>query len=169
QVAVPPAEGVHARRAHARRRRRREARDLRADPLARGPGDGRAVDLLGARGGARPGPPRPGDARGTGRGRARPGHHERGGRAARGLRHRTRGGGLSMSDTSVIERLPARLRRLDLASLRDYGVVIAFVALFITLSLSSDVFLTTQNMKNLAFQTAPVGIIAVGGTLVFIA
>jgi ribose transport system permease protein len=74
-----------------------------------------------------------------------------------------------MSDTSVIERVPSRLRRLDLASLRDYGVVIAFVALFITLSLSSDVFLTTQNMKNLAFQTAPVGIIAVGGTLVFIA
>ena len=42
-----------------------------------------------------------------------------------------------MSETSVIERLPSRLRRLDLASLRDYGVVIAFVALFITLSLCS--------------------------------
>ena len=38
-----------------------------------------------------------------------------------------------------------------------------------TLSASSPVFLTWQNMKNLAFQTAPVGIIAVGGTLVFIA
>ncbi len=74
-----------------------------------------------------------------------------------------------MTDTSLAEGLPSRLRRLDLAALRDYGVVVAFVALFITLSLSSDVFLTTQNMKNLAFQTAPVGIIAVGGTLVFIA
>jgi ribose transport system permease protein len=73
-----------------------------------------------------------------------------------------------MTDT-LAESLPSRLRRLDLAAMRDYGVVVAFVILFITLSLSSDVFLTTQNMKNLAFQTAPVGIIAVGGTLVFIA
>jgi len=61
------------------------------------------------------------------------------------------------------------VRRLDLAVIRDYGVVVAFIGLFITLSASSPVFLTWQNMKNLAFQTAPVGIIAVGGTLVFIA
>jgi ribose transport system permease protein len=70
---------------------------------------------------------------------------------------------------SVTERVPSWARNVNLAVLRDYGVVVAFVALFITLSLSSDVFFTTQNMKNLAFQTAPVGIIAVGGTLVFIA
>ena len=57
----------------------------------------------------------------------------------------------------------------DLRVIREYGVVIAFVALFITLSLTSDVFFTAQNMKNLAFQTAPVGIIAAGGTIVFIA
>jgi ribose transport system permease protein len=61
------------------------------------------------------------------------------------------------------------VRRIDLAVIRDYGVVVAFIGLFITLSASSPVFLTWQNMKNLAFQTAPVGIIAVGGTLVFIA
>jgi ribose transport system permease protein len=61
------------------------------------------------------------------------------------------------------------VRRLDLAVIRDYGVVVAFIGLFITLSASSPVFFTWQNMKNLAFQTAPVGIIAVGGTLVFIA
>jgi ribose transport system permease protein len=61
------------------------------------------------------------------------------------------------------------LRRLDVAVLRDYGVVVAFVALFITLSVTSDVFFTSANMKNLAFQTAPIGIMAVGGTLVFIA
>jgi ribose transport system permease protein len=47
--------------------------------------------------------------------------------------------------------------------------VVAFLALFVTLSLTSDVFFTWANMKNLAFQTAPVGIIAAGGTLVFIA
>lgn len=54
-------------------------------------------------------------------------------------------------------------------AVRDYGVVVAFLALFVTLSLTSDVFFTPANMKNLAFQTAPVGIIAAGGTLVFIA
>lgn len=61
------------------------------------------------------------------------------------------------------------VRRLNLAVVRDYGVVVAFVALFVTLALSSNVFFTWANMKNLAFQTAPVGIIACGGTLVFIA
>ena len=64
------------------------------------------------------------------------------------------------------------LRRLgyrNLGVLRDYGVVIAFAAVFVALSLKSDVFLTWENMKNLAFQTAPVGTIAAGGTLVFIA
>jgi ribose transport system permease protein len=62
-----------------------------------------------------------------------------------------------------------RLRQGNIAVVRDYGVVIAFVALFATLSVSSNVFFTWSNMKNLAFQTAPVGIIAAGGTLVFIA
>jgi ribose transport system permease protein len=53
--------------------------------------------------------------------------------------------------------------------IRDYGIVIAFLALFVTLSLASDVFLTRENMTNLAFQAAPIGIMACGGTLVFIA
>jgi ribose transport system permease protein len=57
---------------------------------------------------------------------------------------------------------------LDLRVVREYGVVVAFVALFIVLSLSSDVFFTSQNMKNLLFQAAPLGIIAAGGTVVFI-
>jgi len=75
-----------------------------------------------------------------------------------------------MTEATVAERgLRRVVGRLDIAVVRDYGVVVAFVALFITLSVSSPVFLTSQNMKNLAFQTAPVGIIAVGGTLVFIA
>ena len=66
-------------------------------------------------------------------------------------------------------RRPLQLARVvDIAVIRDYGVVLAFIGLFITLSLSSSAFLTSANMKNLAFQTAPVGIIAVGGTLVFI-
>ena len=62
-----------------------------------------------------------------------------------------------------------RGRRIDVAIVRDYGVVIAFVVLFIVLSLTSSAFFTVGNLKNLAFQTAPLGIMAVGGTFVFIA
>jgi ribose transport system permease protein len=71
--------------------------------------------------------------------------------------------------TALEQQVNRVLRRVDVAVVRDYGVVIAFVALFITLSLSSSVFFTWENMKNLAFQTSPIGIMAVGGTLVFIA
>jgi ribose transport system permease protein len=66
-------------------------------------------------------------------------------------------------------QLPGWVSRFNIAVVRDYGVVVAFVALFITLSLTSNVFFTWANMKNLAFQTSPVAIIACGGTLVFIA
>jgi ribose transport system permease protein len=76
---------------------------------------------------------------------------------------------MTAETTPVAGRAQRMFERFDIASVRDYGVVVAFVALFVTLSISSPVFFTAQNMKNLAFQTAPVGIIAVGGTLVFIA
>jgi ribose transport system permease protein len=65
--------------------------------------------------------------------------------------------------------LPRRSRLLQLSAVRDYGIVIAFIGLFVTLSLASDVFLTRDNLENLAFQAAPVGIMACGGALVFIA
>jgi ribose transport system permease protein len=71
------------------------------------------------------------------------------------------------ADARFLDRLS--LRKVGIGVVRDYGVVVAFVALFLTLSLTSDVFFTSANLKNLAFQTAPVGIIAAGGTLVFIA
>ncbi len=61
------------------------------------------------------------------------------------------------------------LRRVHVSALRDYGIVVAFVALFVTLSIASPVFLTKDNMINLAFQAAPIGIMACGGALVFIA
>jgi ribose transport system permease protein len=76
---------------------------------------------------------------------------------------------VSVASSSLFDRSRQLVGRFDVAIVRDYGVVIAFIALFITLSVSSPVFFTWENMKNLAFQTAPVGIIAVGGTLVFIA
>jgi ribose transport system permease protein len=62
--------------------------------------------------------------------------------------------------------LTARLRQ---ASVREYGIVASFLVMFVTLSLASDAFLTSSNLLAMLDQTAPVGIMAVGGTLVFIA
>ncbi len=77
---------------------------------------------------------------------------------------------MATREATVVEQQALRyLRRMNIAVVRDYGVVVAFFALFATLSISSDVFFTWSNMKNLAFQTSPLGIIAAGGTLVFIA
>jgi len=77
---------------------------------------------------------------------------------------------MATRDATVVQRNPLRFaRRVNVAVVRDYGVVVAFVALFVTLSVTSSAFFTGANMKNLAFQTAPVGIIDVGGTFVFIA
>jgi ribose transport system permease protein len=67
---------------------------------------------------------------------------------------------------SLRARTDARHR---LSALRDYGIVVSFLALFIILSLSSSVFLTEANLLNVLEQSAAVGIIACGGTLVIIA
>ncbi len=60
-------------------------------------------------------------------------------------------------------------RRFGLHLFRDYGIVVAFLALFITLSIASDAFLTSTNLLNILNQNAPLAIIACGGTLVIIA
>jgi ribose transport system permease protein len=76
---------------------------------------------------------------------------------------------MATREAAVAQHAQRLVRRVNIAVIRDYGVVLAFIALFITLSIASDVFLTWENMRNLAFQTAPLGIIAAGGTIVFIA
>ena len=75
---------------------------------------------------------------------------------------------MATRDAALEQHVQRLVRRFNVAVVRDYGVVVAFVALFVTLSLASNVFFTWSNMVNLAFQTAPLGIIAAGGTLVFI-
>jgi len=52
---------------------------------------------------------------------------------------------------------------------REYGIVFAFAAIVIVLSVTSHVFLTTRNVANILNESAPVGIMAAAGTLVFIA
>jgi ribose transport system permease protein len=59
--------------------------------------------------------------------------------------------------------------RFDVTALRDYGIVLAVVLLFVALSIASPVFLTARNLLNIADQQAAIGIIACAGTLVLIA
>jgi ribose transport system permease protein len=75
------------------------------------------------------------------------------------------------ADTAPQQRLGVRLRAgaTRLAPLREYGIVVAFVLLFVVLSFSSSAFLTGDNLLNILDQNAPVGIIACAGTLVIIA
>lgn len=62
-----------------------------------------------------------------------------------------------------------RRPKLELARVRDYGIVVCFLALFVTLSFASDAFLTQKNFTNILEQWAPIGIMAAAGTLVLIA
>jgi ribose transport system permease protein len=75
---------------------------------------------------------------------------------------------MATREAALEQQVQQLVRRFNVAVVRDYGVVVAFVVLFVPLSLASNVFFTWSNMVNLAFQTAPLGIIAAGGTLVFI-
>jgi len=52
---------------------------------------------------------------------------------------------------------------------RDYGIIVAFVALFVILAITTPNFLTSQNLQNVLDQNAYMGIAACGATLVIIA
>jgi ribose transport system permease protein len=62
-----------------------------------------------------------------------------------------------------------RLRGRVSTDLRDYGIVIAFVALFLTLSLATDTFFTQRNFANILDQWAAIGLLAVGLTICIVA
>jgi len=64
---------------------------------------------------------------------------------------------------------PSIFRFVQIELLREYAIVVTFLALFIVLSLASDVFLSTRNLVNILDQWSDLGIIACGGTLVIIA
>jgi ribose transport system permease protein len=69
--------------------------------------------------------------------------------------------------TAVAERRPPR--RITAEHVRDYGIVVFAIALFIYFSVASSVFLTEQNLLNLVFQNATIGIAACAVTLTIIA
>lgn len=60
-------------------------------------------------------------------------------------------------------------RRIKAEHVRDYGIVVFAIALFIYFSVASSVFLTSQNLLNLVFQNATIGIAACAVTLTIIA
>lgn len=60
-------------------------------------------------------------------------------------------------------------RRNRVSAIRDYGIVIAFVALFIVLAIASPSFLSLTNMLNILQQNATIGIVACGVTVVLLA
>jgi ribose transport system permease protein len=60
-------------------------------------------------------------------------------------------------------------RRIKAEHIRDYGIVVFAVVLFIYFSIASPVFLTSQNLLNLVFQNATLGIAACAVTYTIIA
>lgn len=70
---------------------------------------------------------------------------------------------------ATLRRITTTLPRPRVSVLRDYGIVVSFIALFVTLSIASPVFFTRVNLLNVVDQSAAVGLIACGGTLVIIA
>jgi ribose transport system permease protein len=59
-------------------------------------------------------------------------------------------------------------RRLTFGIVREYGIIFAFVIVFVTLSLMTPAFFTVRNMLNVLDQTAQVGLVALGATVTII-
>ena len=64
------------------------------------------------------------------------------------------------------DRVRARLARVDI---RNYGALIAFVVLFVTLSIASSHFLTKGNLSNILDQWGPLGMLTIGETICILA
>src|SRR5262245_39238465 len=77
-----------------------------------------------------------------------------------------------MSEASFTSRIPVlrgRSRLPLIAVVRDYGIIVAFIGLFVILSFWSNVFFTRTNLLNLVDQWSATGIIAIGSTIFFMA
>jgi ribose transport system permease protein len=73
------------------------------------------------------------------------------------------------SDAATATGSAAVKRQQRRFEIRDLGIVLAFLALFIALSVSTDTFLTQRNLLNILDQSAPLGIIACAVTICIIA
>jgi ribose transport system permease protein len=66
-------------------------------------------------------------------------------------------------------RVSSLRRRIGGIEVRDYGIVVAFVALVVALTLSTSTFLTTRNFGNILDQYAALGLLTIGETICIIA
>ncbi|WCB92262.1 Ribose import permease protein RbsC [Baekduia alba] len=73
-----------------------------------------------------------------------------------------------MEAATLAGRRSATRRLLNPARLRDGGIVVSFLTVFLALSLSSGAFLTKANLLNILDQQAGTGVIALGVTVVVI-
>ena len=67
------------------------------------------------------------------------------------------------------DRVSSLRRRIGAVEMRDYGIVVAFVALVVVLTLSTSTFLTTRNFGNILDQYAALGLLTIGETVCIIA
>ena len=74
----------------------------------------------------------------------------------------------SVRQVRVDALLGAGVARVRGVRLRDYGIVASFLALFIALSVVSNVFFTKTNLLNILDQNAPIAIIACAQTIVIV-
>jgi ribose transport system permease protein len=73
-------------------------------------------------------------------------------------------------DTVQVQgRGPAIRQRIGGIDVRDYGIVVAFAALFIVLSLATDNFASSRNFSNILDQYAALGLLTIGETICIIA
>ena len=72
------------------------------------------------------------------------------------------------ADTTAFQRLRSQ-RRIRAEHVRDYGIVVFAIALFCYFWAASSVFLTYQNLLNILFQNATIGIAACAVTFTIIA
>jgi len=86
---------------------------------------------------------------------------------------RVAGDPVASGDSVAADAIPAprarSLRRIKAEHIRDYGIVAFFIALFLYFSIASSVFLTKNNLLNLVFQNATIGVAACAVTLTIIA
>jgi ribose transport system permease protein len=76
---------------------------------------------------------------------------------------------MNAPDTTAVSNSILRdLARLRPSMVRDYGIVLILILLFVVLSVSSGPFLTGNNLLNILQENAPIGCVAVGTTLCFI-